>query len=125
VSEIPGAPSAAEPAERPRPAPAQPQAASARPRVLMRYHSGSAAGEEQASQIAHLLMFSDFAFGESRAVSAPPWPPVVRYYHPEDAEAAKRLAERLRGTGTSYQVQDMSSFRPPPPLGTLEVWVGG
>jgi len=42
----------------------------------------------------------------------------VRYYHPRDAVAATALAERI-----DARARDFTSFRPSPPIGTLEVFL--
>jgi hypothetical protein len=42
----------------------------------------------------------------------------VRFFHPDDAPEAERMAEALGAV-----VRDYSAFKPAPPPGTLEVWL--
>ena len=43
---------------------------------------------------------------------------VVRYYHAEDADLARRSAEAVGG-----EAQDFTSYAPRPSRGTIEVWI--
>jgi hypothetical protein len=98
----------------PLPAPAP----SARPKVFLRYLGGSAASQQLATEVAQRLLFSDFAYSDTRSVNDAPVAPTVRYFFPEDAAAAQRLAALLSGTG-----QDMSDRRGQTARGALEVWL--
>ncbi|MBN9508600.1 MAG: hypothetical protein J0I21_05700 [Alphaproteobacteria bacterium] len=97
-----------------------------RPRVSLRYQSGSAAAMQAANDIAQRLLFSDFTYADTRSAPDAPSNPVIRYFHPEDAASARRLADWLAGAGVRFRVQNASA-RPgrAPPLGTLDVWIGG
>lgn len=44
----------------------------------------------------------------------------VRFYHSEDAEAARALAAAI-----GARARDFTSFRPLPPLGIVEIWMAG
>jgi hypothetical protein len=48
----------------------------------------------------------------------------VRYFHPEDAPAAARLAALLGWTGQDFQLDDAVERHAAVPPGTLEVWIG-
>jgi hypothetical protein len=132
----PPPPPAAAPTPRappPQPAQAAPEAladatpASApRPRVALRYQSGSAAAMQAANDIAQRLLFSDFTYTDTRSAPDAPANPVIRYFHPEDAAAAQRLADWLGTGGARFRVQDASARAGrAPPVGTLDVWIGG
>jgi hypothetical protein len=50
----------------------------------------------------------------------------VRYYHPEDAEAAELIAASIsEETGSPALARDFTDFRPQPLAGTIEVWLAG
>ncbi|QTI79674.1 hypothetical protein IAI58_02380 [Roseomonas marmotae] len=57
---------------------------------------------------------------ELRQVASTPGSAVVRYFTPNDALAAAKLAMRL---GSGWRVQDFTFYRPRPAAGTLEIWV--
>ncbi len=44
----------------------------------------------------------------------------VRYYHPEDADAATAIAQ-----GIGAQLRDFTDFEPSPPEGLVEIWMAG
>jgi hypothetical protein len=100
-----------------------PSAPASRRRVFLHYRSGSQPGENEANDLAHRLLFSDFAYAETRTVRASTQMPMIRYYHREDADAAGRLADLLRGSGLEFRVQDSSAFPSRTAQGTLEVWI--
>lgn len=106
---------------------AEPPAAypAARPRVFLHHRGGSAAGQQEANDIAQRLLFSDFAYVETRKTADSPAMASVRFFYPEDAAAAARLAGLLGGTGLDFQVQDFSARRGRASRGTLEVWLPG
>lgn len=89
----------------------------------MHYRSGSARGQDAAADLARRLLFSDFAYAETRIVPASTTVPVIRYFHREDAEAAQRLADLLRSNGMEFRVQDGSGMQVLAPNGTIEVWI--
>jgi hypothetical protein len=102
-----------------RPGPAQ------RPRVYLHFRSGSAAGSQTATEIAQRLLFSDFAYADTRVAADVPAQPSVRFFWPEDAAAANRLAGLLGGIGTDFLVADFTARRGRAAHGTLEVWLPG
>jgi len=44
----------------------------------------------------------------------------VRYFHPDDREAARQLANSISG-----ELRDFTNFSPSPVLGTIEIWLAG
>ncbi|MGR3292048.1 MAG: hypothetical protein ACU0C9_12755 [Paracoccaceae bacterium] len=44
----------------------------------------------------------------------------IRYFHSVDAESARAIADLIRG-----RARDFTSYRPSPPVGTVEVWLSG
>ncbi len=61
-----------------------------------------------------------FSFSEPKKVNFTIRKTNVRYFHPEDAAAARAVAGVLGGTA-----RDFISFRPRPSRGTVEVWLAG
>ena len=59
---------------------------------------------------------------QTRMVADTPSSPVIRFFHPEDRERARRLAGALGGAGQEWQIRDFGDFRPLPSPGTIEVW---
>jgi hypothetical protein len=100
-------------------APGQP-----RPRVFLRYPAGFPAGLQEATDIAQRLLFSDFAYADTRSTARPPARSVIRYFYPEDAPAAARLATLLGGIGSGFSVEDDTDHPGRAAHGTLEVWIG-
>lgn len=50
----------------------------------------------------------------------------IRYYHPEDAAAARIMAAAISAeTGSTAVARDFTDFRPQPLAGTIEVWLAG
>jgi hypothetical protein len=107
----------------PVPAPAAASGPVSRRRVFLHYRTGSQPGEDEANDLAHRLLFSDFAYAETRTVPASTQTPMIRFYYREDAEAAARLAGLLGGSGLEFRVQDSSGIPTRAPRGTLEVWI--
>ena len=99
-------------------------AATPRPRVFLHYLRGSAAALQSSTEIAQRLLFSDYAYADTRSAGNVPSAPTVRFFHPEDAAVAARLAALLAWTGREFQVQDDSAHDRGTPRGTLEVWIG-
>jgi hypothetical protein len=95
-----------------------------RPRVFLHYPAGSRGGLQEATNLAQRLLFSDFAYGDTRSTTDPPSDSVIRYFYPEDAPAAARLAALLGGDGDAFRVQDATSQPGHAKHGTLEVWLG-
>jgi hypothetical protein len=97
----------------------------ARPTVVLHYRGGSRAAQQEATDIAQRLLFSDFAYSDTRSAGSVPPVPTVRYFYPDDAAAAARLAASLAWTGQQFEVQDASAHPHGAAPGTLEVWIGG
>ena len=77
-----------------------------------------------ATDIAQRLLFSDFAYADTRSTVKPTSNSVIRYFYPEDAQAAERLAALLSDGGPTFRVQDASDRRGRVKSGTLDVWIG-
>jgi hypothetical protein len=90
-------------------------------RVVIHYRSGSGSGEVEAARLAAVAA-PLAAKVQTRMVADTPSAPVIRFFHPEDAERARHLADALGGSGPRWDVRDFSSFRPSPSPGTVEVW---
>ena len=103
----------------PAPAPDAP-----RPHVYLHYPAGSSGGLQQATDIAQRLLFSDFAYADTRSTANAPTDSAIRYFYPQDAPAAARLAALLSDNGAAYRVQDASDRRGRARPGTLDVWIG-
>jgi hypothetical protein len=115
----PPAPAAAPEAPRITPPPATPR------RVVINYKSTSDGARIAAARMSSVLDAS--ARTELRPVDNVPRTPAIRYYSPEDRDAARRLATTLAGEqnqpSDAWSVQDYSGSRPQPPAGTIEVWL--
>lgn len=109
----------------PRGAPPQLPASTARPLVFLHYRSGSRGAQQEATDIAQRLLFSDFAYADTRSAANVPSVPTVRYFYADDAAAAERLAASLAWTGQQFRVEDSSGRRRNVARGTLEIWIGG
>ena len=90
-------------------------------RVVIHYRGGSVAAEAEADRLAAVVA-PLAARAQTRVVAATPSAPVIRYFHPEDAERARQLADALSGPGPRWDIRDFSSFRPSPSPGMIEVW---
>lgn len=132
------------PAPRPEPQPAAPQPAAPqpatnlaanaplpspapdapRPRVFLHYPAGSSGGLQAATDIAQRLLFSDFAYADTRSATSAPTDSVVRYFFSQDAPAAQRLAALLSDGRTSFRAQDATAHPGRATAGTLDVWIG-
>ncbi len=95
-----------------------------RPRVYLHYPAGSRSGLQTTTDIAQRLLFSDFAYADTRSSANMPASPVIRYFYPEDEPAAERLASLLGGSGPSFRVVDATNQPGHATRGTLDVWVG-
>ena len=60
---------------------------------------------------------------ERRAVPRSATTDQVRYFHVEDAAKAAALAETLVPMFGEFRVRDLTSYKPTPPNGWLEVWL--
>ncbi|CAH2599609.1 SPOR domain-containing protein [Rhodovastum atsumiense] len=112
-----------EPASTPAAKPETVAVATVRPKVIFYYRTGSPHGQENASDLARRLLFSDFAYAETRVASSGPIVAAIRFFHRADADAAQRLANLLRGAGTEFWVQDGTGMQSGAAPGTLEVWL--
>ena len=92
-------------------------------RVFIHYRAGSVQGAGEASDLARRLAGSAFTYAQTRIVPGTPSRSTIRYFYPDDAAAAARLAAFLRNGGGPFYVQNMLAFRPSPAPHTLEVWV--
>jgi hypothetical protein len=113
----------------PPPPPPAPQAAAGkaapaavRPRIVIHHRANSSRAEAEADRLATLLS-SEFGTVEERVVAYGPQVPTARYFYAEDAAAAERIAAVLAATGTTWRVQNLSTFRPLPRQGTIEIWL--
>jgi hypothetical protein len=92
-------------------------------RVVIHFPSGPAAEE------AHALLAAMDAQGingaELRRVPIHVAEANVRFFHPQDRAAAESVNRLMRGTGYPSEVEDFTSFDPPPSRGTVEVWLPG
>ena len=92
-------------------------------RVVIHFPSGPAAQE------AHALLAAMDAQGfddaELRRVPIHVAEANVRYFHLQDRAAAESVNRLIRGTGHPSEVEDFTSFDPPPSRGTVEVWLPG
>ena len=61
-----------------------------------------------------------YSLDEARRVSFSISKSNIRYFHPEDAELAGSLADRI-----GAQARDFTDFSPSPPVGTIEIWLSG
>ena len=95
----------------------------ARPRIFLHYRTGSEQGLQQATQLARLLLFSDFAYAATTGLPSGATAPLIRYFYPADAEAADRLAALLRGSGLEFRVVDGTGAASGVAPGTIEVWI--
>jgi hypothetical protein len=106
-------------ANQPPPAPSGP-----RPRVFLHYPAGSAGGLQTATDIAQRLLFSDFAYADTRSTASAPAESVVRYFYPQDAPAAARLASLLGDGGGTFRIEDDTAHPGRQTPGMLDVWIG-
>ena len=90
-------------------------------RIVIHYRGGSGTGEAEADRLATAAA-PLAAKVQTRVVADTPSAPVIRFFHPEDAERARQLADALSGPGLTWDIRNFSSFRPSPTLGMIEVW---
>ncbi|MGJ8584393.1 MAG: hypothetical protein ACSHXD_09900 [Marinosulfonomonas sp.] len=76
--------------------------------------------EDKLTQFSDALRHTGFVVKPPTRVSYKVSKNNIRYYHAEDADAAKVLAEAVDGTA-----RDFTDFSPSPPLGTIEVFLAG
>ncbi len=92
------------------------------PRVVVHVPAGSASAEALSGRLLASLAGRS-ATVEERHVMDTPSQPSIRYFHPEDAAAARRAADWMAGAGLSWTVRDFTSYQPRPSRGTIEVWL--
>jgi hypothetical protein len=105
-------------------APRRPVSSVAGHRVVIHYKSTSDTARLAAGRMSSTL---EATRTELRPVDAVPRAPSVRYFSPDDRDAARQLAAMLdlhdRLIEGDWDVQDFSTYRPRPPQGTIEVWL--
>lgn len=89
-----------------------------RQRILLHFPASIEQG--QMDDIMTGLDANGFAMQASRHVGLVVSRNNVRYFHPEDAEAAAVVADAIGAVA-----RDFTSFSPAPPKGTVEVWLAG
>ncbi len=95
-----------------------------RAKVRIFYPANSNTGLLLTRDIAQKVMYSDFAYTDTRSSPNAPAVSEVRYFHPEDQGPATRLALLLGEIGPGFQVRDRSDHPGSQPPGVLEVWIG-
>ena len=100
------------PAQEPRPAPSDGV------RRTVYIHAPTALPDGAVAEIAAALGAAGFAVSTPIRVGFDVGADHVRFYHAEDAEAARGLARTLDGTA-----RDFTGYRPAPAAGTIEVWL--
>ena len=94
--------------------------ASAGGRVVIHYRGDSSAGiANRMASIASPLA----ARVQTRIVDGTPSRAEIRYFHSDDEQKARELADTLRGLAPELSVRNFTAYRPGPSPGTLEVWV--
>lgn len=76
--------------------------------------------EAEVSDRLAMLSAGGFALADPQRVGVTVKDSNVRFFHPEDAAAAEAVAEAL-----GARLRDFTDFSPPPPAGTIEVWLAG
>jgi hypothetical protein len=119
------------PAPAPAPVPAElaeneppPPPSGPRPRVFLHYPAGSSGGLQTATDIAQRLLFSDFAYADTRSTTSAPAESVIRYFYVQDAPAAARLAALLGDSGGTFRIEDDTAHPGHQTPGMLDVWIG-
>ena len=92
------------------------------PRIVVHVPAGSAPAEALSGRLLADLAGRPGTV-EERHVMDTPSQPSIRYFHPEDAAAARRAADLMAGAGLSWTVRDFTSYQPRPSRGTIEVWL--
>ncbi len=108
----------------PRPSAPRPPPPGERPKVHIYYASGSAEAQQMTTVVAQQLLFSDFAYADTRSAAKVPAAAEIRFFHPDDEGAAERLAALLGSAGRDFQIRNWADREVTRPPGTLEVWLG-
>lgn len=98
------------------PPPAPPPAAGLQVSVL----AAASAGKGKAEAVARQIGAAGFDVVRTREVTLKITRTHVRYYHPQDAEAAAALAATMKA-----EARDFTSAKSPPPVGSVELWIAG
>lgn len=98
------------------PPPAPPPAAGLQVSVL----AAASAGKGKAEAVARQIGAAGFDVVRTREVALRITRTHVRYYHPQDAEAAAALAATMKA-----EARDFTSAKSPPPVGSVELWIAG
>ncbi|MFZ5752466.1 MAG: hypothetical protein ACOY5U_15555 [Pseudomonadota bacterium] len=98
------------------PPPAPPPAAGVQVSVL----AAASAGTGKAEAVARQIGAAGFKVVRTREVALRIIRTHVRYYHPQDAEAAAALAATMKA-----EARDFTSAKSPPPVGSVELWIAG
>lgn len=98
------------------PPPAPPPAAGVQVSVL----AAASAGTGKAEAVARQIGAAGFEVVRTREVTLKITRTHVRYYHPQDAEAAAALAATMKA-----EARDFTSAKSPPPVGSVELWIAG
>lgn len=88
--------------------------------IRVHVHAPPSVGADALRDIAARLRTSGYAVNDPAGVGFVITQSHVRYYHPQDAAAAERIAGQIEGPA-----RDFTGFRPQPAVGTLEVWLAG
>ncbi len=88
--------------------------------LILILHAPVALPGSEVDTVAEKLSAGGFGSAASRPVDFTISRTNVRYFSPEDAEAAGAVAEALNA-----QLRDFTSFVPRPPVGTVEIWLAG
>ena len=76
--------------------------------------------KDQIAEYYGLLLETGYTVADPKSVGFAISSDQVRYFYPEDAAAARALAEAI-----GARVRDFTDFRPQPEEGTIEVWMSG
>ena len=93
-----------------------------RARVVIHVRDGNPASEARASVLSSLIDPSVRQL-ELKYVSSSPSDREIRFFYPEDYDAARELAGMLNRMGGPWHVREFSGYRSLPSAGTIEVWL--
>ena len=84
---------------------------------------GEPAAERLSEVVEALLRRQGAETVERRPVEISAATDQVRYFHARDAASAAALAGALEPVFGDVRVRDLTAYRPPPPPGSLEIWL--
>ncbi len=90
--------------------------------VSIHYEQSSSSAHADAERVAALLVHAGFGGSQLLSTQHVTREPVVRYFFPDDAEAAKSIATELRKKDSRWQAEDCTHYRHKPPAGSIQVW---